>query len=139
MLRRKRKVGHMSSGSSQEAGSSMTPSNPQTSLRFKILQEPEPSSPISNLVDIIFVQGLGGSARDTWTHPSSKCFWPDLLHENETFCNARISTFGYDSNFTNIFASNNVFDISDFAKQLLNCLDLHYDKYGDVICGCLSL
>jgi hypothetical protein len=139
MLGRKRKAGDMSSGSSQEAGRGITPSDPQTSLGLKIMHEPDPSSPTSNVVDIIFVHGLGGSARDTWTHPSSKVFWPSLLHEDETFSDARISTFGYDSNFTNIFAPNNVLDISDFAKQLLDCLDLHYEKYGDVILVCLSL
>jgi hypothetical protein len=85
------------------------------------------------VVDIIFIHGLGGGSRDTWTHPGTGAFWPDFLYEDDKFANARISTFGYDSNFVNIFLPNNVLDISAFAKQLLDDLDLHYEKYGEVI------
>jgi hypothetical protein len=83
-------------------------------------------------VNIIFVHGLGGSATKTWTHYPSNTFWPTLLHEDDGFANVRVSTFGYDANFGNIFAPKNTLDISDFAKQLLDSLDLHYEKYSDV-------
>ena len=83
-------------------------------------------------VNVVFVHGLGGSATETWTHCPSNTFWPTLLYEDDRFANTRISTFGYDANFRNIFAPKNTLDISDFAKQLLDALDLHYDKYGDV-------
>jgi len=62
-----------------------------------------------------------------------------LLHEDDGFANVRVltlgvrvSTFGYDANFGNIFAPKNTLDISDFAKQLLDARDLHYSKYGNV-------
>lgn len=84
-----------------------------------------------NTVNLIFVHGLGGSAKETWTH-SSKTFWPTLLHHDDRFRNTRISTFGYNANFKNVFAQKNALGITDFAKQLLDNLDLYYDKYGDV-------
>ena len=83
-------------------------------------------------VNVVFVHGLGGSARETWTHYPSNTFWPTLLHEDDGFANVRVSTFGYDAKFGNIFAPKNTLDISDFAKQLLDGLDLHYETYGDV-------
>ena len=104
----------------------------QPILGLKTLHESKAASPNSKVIDIIFIHGLGGSAEETWSHPSSKVFWPDLLHEDEKFANGRISTFGYDANFENIFAANSVLDISDFARQLLDWLNLHYDQYGDV-------
>jgi hypothetical protein len=83
-------------------------------------------------VNVIFVHGLRGSTTETWTHYPSKTFWPTLLGEDEGFENVRVSTFGYDSNLGNIFTPKNALDISDFAKQLLDALDLHYEIYGDV-------
>jgi len=116
-----------------DGGSHTPPPTPQNPLGLKTLHEPKATNSDSNVVDVIIVHGLGGSARDTWIHPSSKGFWPDFLHEEDNFSNIRISTFGYDSNFGNIFRANNVLDISSFAKQLLDHLSLHYEKYGDVV------
>src|SRR5204863_4525412 len=100
-------------------------------IGLRVLHEPRETTNV-NTVHIIFVHGLGGSARETWTHSSSNTFWPSLLHEEDGFENIRVSTFGYDANFSNIFAAKSTLDISDFARQLLDALDLHYGKYGDV-------
>jgi len=83
-------------------------------------------------VDVVFVHGLGGSATETWTHSASNTFWPTLLHKDDRFADIRVLTFGYVANFRNIFAPKNTLDISDFAKQFLDALDLHYEKYGNV-------
>jgi len=83
-------------------------------------------------VNVVFVHGLGGSMTETWTHYPSNTFWPTLLHEDDRFANIRVLTFGYNANFRNIFVPKITLDISDFAKQLLDALDLHYNKYGDV-------
>jgi hypothetical protein len=98
-------------------------------IGLRVIHEPKVGT---DIVDIVFVHGLGGSARGTWTHYPSKTFWPTLLHEDQRFANVRISTFGYDADFQNIFGAKNVLSISDFAKQLLHVLDLHYDASGDV-------
>ena len=98
-------------------------------LGLQVLHEPKILEPTaSRIVNIIFVHGLGGSMRETWTH-SSNTFWPTLLHEDDRFSNVRIFTFGYDANF---MAGSNVLGIPDFAKQLLNAFDLQLDKYGKV-------
>ena len=102
---------------------------PERLLGLHVLHEPKTET---DIVSIVFVHGLGGSATETWTHKPSEIFWPTLLHEDDRFANARISTFGYDADFNNIFAAKNVLGIPGFAKQLLDVLDLHYDKYGDV-------
>jgi hypothetical protein len=86
----------------------------------------------SNPIDIIFVHGLGGSARGTWTHPDQKQFWPEWLFKLEQMQNVRLYTFGYDSAWEKISASRNYLDIQGFAHQLIDCLSLHYDKNGDV-------
>ena len=90
-------------------------------------------------VNIIFVHGLGGSPSDTWTHPESRAFWPSLLHEMDGVKAARILTFGYNANFTNVFRPNSVLGIADFAGQLLDALDLFYHKYGEVVLPSIEL
>ena len=100
-------------------------------LGLRVLHEPHPQA--TTVVNIIFVHGLGGSALSTWTSTTaSKTFWPTLLHEDSRLANARISTFGYDADFKNILAAKNALGIADFADQLLDGLDSHYGKYGDV-------
>ena len=119
---------------------SSTPST-ERSFGLKVLYEPragnasvtQSSTPErTKTVSIVFVHGLGGSARDTWTHAESKTFWPLLLHEEDGLDNIRILTFGYDADFGNVMKPKNVLEIAGFAKQLLEGLDLHYHKYGDV-------
>jgi hypothetical protein len=97
------------------------------------LIEPTPSpEPSSSALNIVFVHGLGGSAYGTWTDEKTNSFWPSWLIKVKGLENARIMTFGYDSNWKKIWKSNNVLDISDFARQLVNDLWCHYEDYGDV-------
>ena len=84
-------------------------------------------------VELIFVHGLGGSSKETWTHSISNEFWPSWLQEDNRFNNVRISTFGYDANFTNVLTPQNALGIPEFANQLLDSLDLHFNNYGDVV------
>jgi hypothetical protein len=113
---------------------------PPELLGLKILREPpardDPSTetvPQAPLVDIVFVHGLGGSAKGTWTHPVSKWFWPTGLLDEEGYENVRISTFGYSANWDILFGRRNVLDLSGFSNQLLDALDLHYRRKGDVL------
>lgn len=100
---------------------------------LKIVHEATfPDDPSNPPINIIFVHGLNGSARETWVNSKSGSFWPEWLPEVKGLENSRILTFGYDSRLNKIWAANNVLDISDFAKQLANDLWLHYAQYPDV-------
>ena len=116
-------------GGGTTAAGAAAASLPERPIGLRCLHEPKTET---NIVSIVFVHGLGGSARLTWTHSPSQIFWPNLLHEDDRFANVRISTFGYDSDFKNVLGAKNVLGIPDFAKQLLDALDLYYDKYHDV-------
>jgi hypothetical protein len=83
--------------------------------RLEVLYEPKtfPAFP----VQIVFVHGLNGSKRGTWTH-SNKQFWPKWLHEEKGLEDVRILTFGYNSS-TNVLKPNTNLSIPSFANQLL--------------------
>ena len=77
-------------------------------------------------VDIVFIHGLGGSSRMTWSKDHNlDFFWPLKFLPHETDINeARILTFGYNANFRPGSGKNKM-SVLDFAKDLL------YDlKYG---------
>ncbi|KFX99301.1 hypothetical protein V490_01847 [Pseudogymnoascus sp. VKM F-3557] len=76
-------------------------------------------------VDIVFVHGLGGSSRMTWSkNRNLDFFWPQKFLPFEQDINeARILTFGYNSNFRPGSGKNKM-SILDFAKDLL--YDLKY-------------
>ena len=70
-------------------------------------------APLDPQVDIVFVHGLGGGSRKTWSKTSSiSHYWPqEWLPMDHAFSNARIHSFGYDSNW---------------AKGRANCLNIHH-------------
>ena len=78
------------------------------------------------MVDIVFVHGLGGTSRKTWSkNEDPELFWPlKFLPLEPDFCFTRIFTFGYNANFRK--AGNVSTSILDFAKDLL--FDLKYAK-----------
>ncbi|KAI1376469.1 hypothetical protein F4677DRAFT_79151 [Hypoxylon crocopeplum] len=76
--------------------------------------------------DIIFIHGLGGTSRQTWSkHRDPELFWPSTFLPLEPgICLARILTFGYNANFRK--AGSVSTSILDFAKELL--FELKYAK-----------
>jgi hypothetical protein len=93
-----------------------------------------PSAAVGNqTIDIIFVHGLGGSAIGTWTHSQTKAFWPAWLPKEEGMENIRIMTFGYDSSLGSILSPRNALGVTEFARQLLDSVDLHRRKSGVVV------
>ncbi|KFX99172.1 hypothetical protein O988_04014 [Pseudogymnoascus sp. VKM F-3808] len=76
-------------------------------------------------VDIVFVHGLGGSSRMTWSkNRNLDFFWPlKFLPFEQDINEARISTFGYNANFRPGSGKNKM-SVLDFAKELL--YDLKY-------------
>jgi hypothetical protein len=95
---------------------------------LEILYQPEAAP--RKLVQIIFVHGLGGSKRGTWTH-SKENFWPPWLPDEKGLENVRIATFGYNSTF-NVLAPNTNLSIPTFANQLLFSMGQLAYRHGSV-------
>ncbi|KAK3939301.1 NACHT and WD domain protein [Diplogelasinospora grovesii] len=76
----------------------------------------QPSEP---LIDFIFVHGLGGGSRKTWSKtPSAAHFWPKEWLPVEPWCkNVRIHTFGYNATWKERAASE--LNVHDFGQALL--------------------
>ena len=79
-------------------------------------------------LDIVFIHGLNGHRKRTWTHENGT-FWPrDLLPE--VFPSARIYTYGYPSE---IFLTRSRATIQDIASNLLSYIDTEYQAQVDVV------
>lgn len=75
-------------------------------------------NPPDAVADLIFIHGLGGSSRKTWSwQRKSEYFWPAWLQEELTLSPLRVFTFGYNANF---LGQDTPVNILDFAKDLLN-------------------
>ncbi|KAK8002901.1 Cellobiose dehydrogenase [Apiospora arundinis] len=76
--------------------------------------------------DIVFIHGLGGTSRLTWSkHKNPDLFWPlTFLPLEPDICLARILTFGYNANIRKSGQIST--SVLDFAKDLL--FDLKYGK-----------
>lgn len=74
-------------------------------------------------MDLIFVHGLGGGSRKTWSKTSSLGhFWPqEWLGSDPVFGNIRVHSFGYNS---------------EWVKSDENCLNLHH--FGKSLLGEIS-
>lgn len=85
-------------------------------LGLNTLYEP----PSSASADLIFVHGLGGGSRKTWTKPNDRStYWPkEWLPNDEAIRDVRIHSFGYDSNW----GKKSNLGIHDFANALLSSI-----------------
>lgn len=91
-----------------------------------------------SVADLIFVHGLGGSSRKTWSYERDvKNFWPPWLGSEVGFSNARIFTFGYNGRFA---GESTKLSILDFAKELLFQARhyAHAQKEDDIPIGTVS-
>ena len=86
-------------------------------LGLTVLREPD-AEPVA---DIVFVHGLGGTSRQTWSkNRDPALFWPlEWLPYERTLSSARISTFGYNAHFMSTSDTGSILKISHFAKDLL--------------------
>ncbi|KAH6873959.1 hypothetical protein B0T10DRAFT_499546 [Thelonectria olida] len=81
-------------------------------------------SPPEPQIDFIFVHGLGGNSRKTWSKasPDATHFWPqEWLPDDPDFKNVRIHSYGYDS---------------DYLKGKEDCLNIHH--IGKSLLGAMS-
>jgi len=70
-------------------------------------------------IDIVFVHGLRGDKRETWSH--GNVFWPkDLLPKDLPF--ARIMTWGYNAEVVNFNCEPSQNSIAGFSGDLLSDL-----------------
>ncbi|BCR93168.1 uncharacterized protein AKAW2_10214A [Aspergillus luchuensis] len=71
------------------------------------------------LVDFIFIHGLGGGSRKTWSKsPDPYHYWPkEWLSQDPEFDKVRIYSFGYKADWAEKTAS--ILNIHDFALSLL--------------------
>jgi hypothetical protein len=72
------------------------------------------------LIEFVFVHGLGGGSKKTWTHCNDPdLYWPkEWLSKDPAFKNVRIHSFGYDSNWADTKPSTST--VHDFGQSLLN-------------------
>lgn len=67
--------------------------------------------------DIIFVHGLGGSSRKTWSwERRPENFWPAWIRHEDGLSHFRVFSYGYNASFKD---SKNPLSILDFSKGLL--------------------
>ena len=75
-------------------------------LRYGLTEVSAPTPASSAQVDVVFVHGLNGDPKHTWTSKAGNVFWPkDLLPSFVSDQNARILVYGYDA------------DIVSFARK----------------------
>ncbi|KLU90348.1 hypothetical protein MAPG_09311 [Magnaporthiopsis poae ATCC 64411] len=79
----------------------------------------EPSDPRA---DLIFVHGLGGGSRKTWSKTASRShYWPqEWLPQDPAFGSVRIHSYGYDSDY--IRGSEDCLNVHLFGKSFLGAL-----------------
>ncbi|KAI0976688.1 hypothetical protein F4678DRAFT_480197 [Xylaria arbuscula] len=88
---------------------------PKGSLGLTTLFEPEGQV----VADLIFVHGLNGGSRSTWSKAGNGSYWPqDWLPCDDAFQDVRIHAFGYSSGLNR----ESVLNIRDFATNLLACV-----------------
>lgn len=74
-------------------------------------------NPPTTTVDFIFVHGLGGTSKKTWSwNRDLQYFWPAWLPAEKELSTTRIFSFGYNADFR---GPENASNIIDFAKDLL--------------------
>ena len=70
---------------------------------------------------IVFVHGLRGHRRETWTK-DGVCWPRELLPKEEALSHIRILAFGYDANIVNLNGSTSLNTLFEHSINLLNAL-----------------
>ncbi|KFA52959.1 hypothetical protein S40293_09406 [Stachybotrys chartarum IBT 40293] len=79
----------------------------------------EPPHSTAVVADFIFIHGLGGSSRKTWSHSEDLgSYWPQSwLSADPDFADVRIHVFGYSADWKE--RQQSALNISDFAQSLV--------------------
>ena len=131
-MKKLRKIGHLLQARSDSDGSDATQTNESTdALGADVLYDGTEDP--SGGVDIVFVHGLRGSSRKTWS--SGSICWPrDLLKHD--IQDSRVITWGYDSSVAKVLAYSSVESIYGHAESIL--IDLSSIRRGVVWSSRLS-
>ena len=99
------------------------PSETSEDLRGPFGLEPL-AIPAEPIVDFVFVHGLGGGSRKSWSKGQDPAlFWPKYwLPRDPEFSHVRVHSFGYDADWTERRTS--ILDVHDFGNKLLTSLHL---------------
>lgn len=97
---------------------------PRDPLGLNLIHVPD----TPNTVDIIFVHGLGGTSKQTWSkNKDPNLFWPkEWLPLEPGISTARVMSFGYNAHFA--APGKNILNISDFARELLFAMKFGTDE-----------
>lgn len=93
----------------------------------------EPGLGQSAIADIIFVHGLNGGSKSTWSKGNNDTnFWPkSWLPMDDAFCDVRVHSFGYSSGISR----ESILNVRDFANSLLSAIkDSPVMNRGDKVC-----
>ncbi|KAI0967869.1 hypothetical protein F4678DRAFT_444830 [Xylaria arbuscula] len=103
-----------------------SPSPATSGLGLHIIHQPDYA-----VLDIIFVHGLGGHSRKTWSkNHDPSLFWPELwLPFEPDIKSARIFTYGYNAAWRS--PTKSISSITDFAKELLFEMRFGKDSSGE--------
>lgn len=72
-------------------------------LRFGLTEVHAPNPASSAQVDLVFVHGLNGDPKNTWTSKETEVFWPkDLLPEFLDDQKGRVLVYGYDADVASL-------------------------------------
>ncbi|KAL7945337.1 hypothetical protein V8C42DRAFT_54964 [Trichoderma barbatum] len=112
------RVAHTNTEASEEESQETDP------LGLCTLYDPAPRNAVA---DIIFIHGLGGSSRKTWSNSSSqRSFWPqDWLPVERGFEDVRVHSFGYRADWGKKWQQQSILNIHDFAESLIGGLRNH--------------
>lgn len=116
------------SPTSRSRAPSPSPDYNASTLGLHVVHEPGLPAPL----DIIFVHGLGGDSRQTWSkNKDTNLFWPGLwLPLEPDVGKARILSFGYNASFR-AGAPKSLSNITDFSKELLYEMAYGRNKDGE--------
>jgi hypothetical protein len=85
---------------------------------------------------IVFVHGVFGGPRSTWTNEGTHAYWPELLTHDDTYRDTDIYVLGYDSPY--LSTSYSLDDLSENARLRLNNDEI-FSKHKNVIFVCHSM
>jgi protein SERAC1 len=79
---------------------------------------------------IVFVHGLGGHRRETWTK-DDVCWPKELLSKEPALSHIRVLTFGYDANIVKLMGRASLNSLFDHSINLLN--ELSRERWPDAV------